>query len=98
MWTPSVSGYFCLAAGWFDHPELWIACGALLAMAIAGTAAIYAAYRWYRTHRPSSEIKYEALADLERALANQLELGPEEIARVRAAIEQNQGKTEPPQQ
>jgi hypothetical protein len=100
--TPLASGtgphFVCLATGEVDVPDVWVVCIALVAVVAAGMVAIYMSFRWYRAFQFSWSIKNEALADLERALEKQQELKPEELERVRAAIQLSQEKGEPSEQ
>jgi len=70
----------------FD-PELLTTFGVLLAVLVCGVVAVWLAFRWYHNLKQLPSTSGDALAQLTRALEEQTELDPEEIERIRAAIQ-----------
>jgi hypothetical protein len=75
------------AARLLSSHELWLVYGGAFAAFALGSCAVIATYRWYRRVRHSQTTAGEDLAQLADAIADQPELEPEEVQRVREAIE-----------
>jgi hypothetical protein len=61
----------------------------LLAMLAVGSLAVWYSSRWYRTLKQSGFSTGDDLAQLDRALDDEDELDPQEIERIRAAIQKS---------
>jgi hypothetical protein len=84
------------ALGWtlsaLSDPDLLLAWLILAGVLLVGGLAIYAATRWYRNLNQPPSTSGEDLGQLPRALEQ--ELSPEEMERLRAAIERRQDNAE----
>jgi hypothetical protein len=76
----------CWAAGGLFDPDVVTTYAVLVALLVGGGLLIYAAFRWYRTLRQPTSTAGEDLAQLNLTLQEQ-GLAPEELERIRAAIE-----------
>jgi hypothetical protein len=86
--------HVCLAAASLYDPELLATYAALLIVLVCGVVAVYAAFRWYRGLKQLTSTRSEDLAQLAQALEEQDGLNPDELQRVRAALER-QKSSEP---
>jgi len=83
----------CWSAVGFFQSDLTLMYAVLLVILLAGGIAIYAAFRWYRTLKEPPSPDGADLAQFARALEEQSDLAPEELAKVRAAVEKARSGT-----
>jgi hypothetical protein len=88
----------CWPAFGFFQSELTLMYAVLLVVLLAGGIAIYAAFRWYRTLKEPPPGEGEDLAQFARALEEEGDLAPEEVEKVRAAVEKAKSGTPLPPQ
>jgi hypothetical protein len=81
------------AARLLSAPELYLVYGGAAAAFILGGFVVVRTYRWYRRTKQIETTAGEDLAQLAEAITTEAELAPEEVQRVRDAIERRMQKT-----
>jgi hypothetical protein len=77
--------------------ELLTTSAVLLAVMMGGAVAVWLTFRWYRNLKQSLSAPDDALAQLTRALEDEeAEFDPEDVARIRAAIERQKQRADQP--